>query len=284
MRLCCDLPREAAVAPRETAGGIVALRFAYSTINWTTKGDLDSMFREIRESGFEAVELFDHSLDWLGPPESLRDKLGGLRVATSFGGLEVPVIADQLVTHKRRMEYAATMGAEMYGLVGGGRLRTRMPNDAEYSNLAATCEELADYGASIGLGIGYHPHTGCTIETESEIDILLAKTQTTQLCLDVSHVALVGEDPVTQLAKYRTRTGYVHLKDYANGKFVELGLGNIGIDVRSILSWLDSERFDGWVVIENSRSDESPARSAQYNADYLQRLGYSLTTRVAVPS
>ena len=30
------------------------------------------------------------------------------------------------------------------------------------------------------------------------------------------------------------------------------------------------------VVIENSRSDVSPARSAQFNADYLRGLGYSL--------
>jgi len=254
----------------------MALRFAYSTINWGTKGDLAAMCREIREAGWGALELFDHSLDWLGTPDSLRRTLGDLKVATFFGGLEVPVSPDQIATHKRRMEYAALFGAEMYGLVGGGRLRWRSPNDAEYSNLAAVCEELAQHGAALDIGIGYHPHTGCTIETEAEIDILLEKTDQTLLCLDVSHIALVDEDPVTQLAKYHARTGYIHMKDWAKGKFVELGEGSIGIDFPAILAWLDAQRFGGWVVIENSRSDISPAHSAQMNADYLRRLGYSL--------
>ena len=254
----------------------MALRFAYSTINWGTRGDLAAMCREIREAGWGAVELFDHSLDWLGTPDSLRGTLGDLKVATFFGGMEMPVSADQIETHKRRMEYAALFGTEMYGLVGGGRLRWRPPNDAEYSNLAAACEELAQHGAALGVGIGYHPHTGCTIETESEIDILLEKTNKTLLCLDVSHIALVDEDPVTQLAKYHARTGYIHMKDWAKGKFVELGEGSIGIDFPAILAWLDAQHFDGWIVIENSRSDISPAHSAQINADYLRRLGYSL--------
>src|SRR5687767_15022976 len=174
----------------------MALRFAYSTINWGTKGDLAAMCREIRAAGWGAVELFDHSLDWLGTPDTLTRTLDGLKVATFFGGVEVPVSADQINTHKQRIEYAALFGAESYGLVGGGRLRWRSPNDAEYSNLAAACEELAEHGSPLGVGIGYHPHTGCTIETESEIDILLEKTKKTMLCLDVSHIALVDEDPV----------------------------------------------------------------------------------------
>lgn len=260
----------------------MGLRFAYSTINWGTKGDLELMCREIREAGWGAVELFDHSLDWLGTPENLSEKLGGLRVATFFGGLEVPVSADSINTHKRRMEYAARFGTEAYGLVGGGRLRQRSPNEDEYSNLAAACEELAEHGEPLGIRIGYHPHTGCTIETEAEIDILLAKTAKTQLCLDVSHIALVDEDPVTQLAKYKARASYVHMKDWAKGKFVELGEGTIGIDFPAILAWLDAQPFEGWVVIENSRSDISPAHSAQFNADYLRKLGYSLDVAEAV--
>jgi sugar phosphate isomerase/epimerase len=254
----------------------MALRFAYSTINWGTKGDITAMCREIRDAGWGAVELFDHSLDWLGTPDHLRQTLGGLKVATFFGGVEVPVSADQINTHKQRIEYAALFGAESYGLVGGGRLRQRSPNDEEYSNLAAACETLAQHGEPLGVSIGYHPHTGCTIETEAEIDILLAKSQKTMLCLDVSHIALVDEDPVTQLDKYKSRTSYIHMKDWAQGKFVELGEGSIGIDFPSILAWLDAQQFEGWVVIENSRSDISPARSARFNADYLRGLGYSL--------
>jgi inosose dehydratase len=253
-----------------------ALRFAYSTINWGTKPDLAATFKEIRQAGWQAVELFDHPLDWLGTPAHLTRLMGNLRAATSFGIVDVPSSTEQLTIHKRRMEYAALFGVEMYGLVGGGRLRTRPPTLDEYKNLAASCEELAKFGAPLGVGLAYHPHTGCTIETEAEIDILLNETKRTLLCLDASHIGLVGEDPVAHLRKYRSRTGYVHLKDWAAGKFVEMGQGAIGLDFAAILRELEAQKFGGWVVIEQSRSDAAPAQSARTNAKYLRGLNYSL--------
>jgi inosose dehydratase len=262
--------------PKKAAQKKHALRFGYSTINWTTKPDLAQTFKEIRESGWGAVELFDHSLDWMGTPDRLKQILDGLQVATSFGGIEVPVSSESLTIHKNRIDYAALFGAEMYGLVGGGRLRTRPPTADEYKNLANACEELALYGADKGVGLAYHPHVGCTIETEAEIDILLNETKATQLCLDASHIGLVGEDPVAHLRKYRSRTGYIHLKDWAAGKFVEMGEGTIGLDFVAILAELQAQAFSGWVVIEQSRSDVSPAESARINAKYLLDHKYSL--------
>lgn len=260
------------------------LRFAYSTINWGTKPDLVAMFQSIRDADWQAVELFDHSLDWLGTPAHLQGVLNGLQVATFFGGVEVPVSAEQLTIHKRRMDYAALFGATMYGLVGGSRLRMRPPSSDEYKNLAAACEELAVYGADHGVTLAYHPHVGCTIETEAEIDLLLNETQKMQLCLDASHIGLVGEDPIAHLRKYRARTGYVHLKDWAAGKFVEMGQGTIGLDFPAILRELEAQHFEGWIVIEQSRSDVSPAESARVNAVYLRELNYSLKLPEGQPS
>ncbi len=254
----------------------MTLSFGYSTINWTTTCDMVAALSEIQASGWHAVELFDHTLDWLGTPDHLRSLLNGLQVPAYFSSISVPTNRNEIEVHKRRMDYAALLGTTQYGLVGGGRLRYRPPTDAEYTDLADACEELALYGADKGITIAYHPHTGCTIETEAEIDILLDRSQHTQLCLDVSHVALVDEDSVTQLRKYRERLGYIHMKDWARGKFVELGEGTIGLDFPAILAELDSWPFTGWVVIENSRSDISPAHSAQFNADYVTGLGYSL--------
>lgn len=263
--------------------GLHPLRFAYSTINWGTKPHLVTMLDEIRQAGWTALELFDHSLDWLGPPDSLSALLGDFQVATFFGGLEVPVDRNQLAIHKRRMDYAALFGTQMYGLVGGGRLRWRPPNEAEYADLASACEELAEYGAGKGIVIAYHPHTGCTIETEAEIDILLNQTQRTMLCLDVSHIALVDEDSVAHLRKYRDRIGYIHMKDWKGGKFVEIGQGSIGLDFPAIFAELEAQRYNGWVVIEQSRSDVSPLESARANANYLKNLNYSLALTPETP-
>jgi inosose dehydratase len=233
-----------------------------------------AMAAEVRSAGWGAVELFAHTLDWLGLPDKLRDQLGGLRAATWFAAIDLPTNSKQLAIHKNRLDYAAAIGVEAYGVLSGGRLRWRPPTPEEYREVARFCDELAEYGAAQGVAVAYHPHTACTIETEAEIDMLMEQTRALGLCLDASHIALVGEDPVAHLRKYRERLAYVHLKDWGYGKFVELGQGTLGIDFPAILRTLDAMAFPGWVVVESSRSDESPLRSAQLNAEYLAKLGY----------
>ncbi|CAN5415355.1 sugar phosphate isomerase/epimerase [soil metagenome] len=253
------------------------LRFAYSTINWGVQCDLPAALEDIRSTGWGAVELFAHSLDLLGTPNSLRRQLGDLEVATLFSGIEIPDNANQQTTQHRRIEFAAEVGASSYGLVGGARLRWRPPSNDEYTQLADICEELSVFSEEIGVGIGYHPHVGCTIETSEEIDKLVQRSANTRLCLDASHIALAGEDPIPVLDRYWDRMEYVHLKDWGRGKFQELGRGTIGIDFAGILSHLVDRKFNGWVVLEQSQSDLNPKESARINAEYLANLGYDIS-------
>jgi inosose dehydratase len=258
-----------------SSGG--GLRFAYSTINWGANCDIPEALEQIRASGWGAVELFGHSLDQLGTPAILKRHLGSLTVATVFSGIDLPVTSEQRKVQKNRIDFAAEIGAAEYGLVGGARLRFRPPTVAEYAELAAFCDELAVYGHERGVTVSYHPHVACTIETSSETDMLIAQTQTLRLCLDASHIALVDEDPLVVIDQYWDRIGYIHLKDWGRGKFQELGRGTIGIDFPLILNHLIERNFDRWVVLEQSQSDESPARSAQINANYLKGLGYAIS-------
>jgi inosose dehydratase len=254
------------------------LAFAYSTINWDETPDMDAMFREIAQAGWRAVEIFAQPLNWLGPHTRLQRQLAqnGLVAATFFGAVEVPGTPDQLTRHFRRIDYAAAVGADTYGVVGGGRRRVRKPTPEEYRDLAHTLETLAQYGADQGVQVAYHPHVGTTIETEDEINTLFDHTQALRLCLDISHVALVDEDPIDQLRKYRQRLAYVHLKDWGKGSFTELGRGTLGIDFAGVLKELASWPFGGWVVIEQSRSDESPKASMAINTQYVRQLGYQV--------
>lgn len=250
------------------------LRFAYSTINWGDTPDMPAALREIEQAGWRAVELFAHSLDWLGPVSRMKELLGDLTVATMFAFISVPTDPKERVRLEQQIAYAAELGASHYGLVGGNRLRWRPPTDAEYTGLATACEELAIFGAERGLTVSYHPHVACTIETEEEIDRLMHETKVLTLCLDASHIALVDEDPVAHLRKYRERTGYIHLKDWARGAFVEMGEGTLGIDFGAVLAELEAQEFASWVVVEQSRSNVSPLRSAEINAAHLRKLGY----------
>ena len=124
--------------------------------------------------------------------------------------------------------------------------------------------------------VAYHPHTRCTVENEREIDALMSETQRLTLCLDVSHIALVGENPVSHLRKYRERLGYVHLKDWGRGEFVEMGQGTLGIDFAACLHELESQHFVGCCVVEHSISAVSTIYSATANASFLHTLGYEI--------
>ena len=53
-----------------------------------------------------------------------------------------------------------------------------------------------------------------------------------------------------------------------------MGQGTIGIDFAAILQELEAQQYDGWVIVEQSRSDVSPKQSAGVNAAYLRGLGY----------
>lgn len=253
------------------------LRFAYSTINWGAACDIPAALADIRNAGWGAVELFGHSLDLLGTPASLTAELNGLAPATLFAGIELPDSPIQRTKLRNHIRFASEIGAEAFGLVGGTRLRWRPPAQEEYAGLAALCEDLALFGASLGVTtVSYHPHVACTIETSEEIDVLMRQTRHLKLCLDASHIALVGEDPLTVLDAWWDRLGYIHLKDWGKGKFAELGRGTIAIDFSKILDELARRRFEGWVVLEQSQSDVSPLESARINAAYLKGLGYEI--------
>ena len=252
------------------------LRFAYSTINWGASCDIPAALADIRNAGWGAVELFGHSLDMLGTPASLTAELNGLSPATLFMGIELPDSPIQRTKLRNHVRFASEIGAEAFGLVGGARLRWRPPSQEEYAELATLCEDLALYGASLGVTVSYHPHVACTIETSGEIDVLMRQSQHLRLCLDASHIALVGEDPLTVLDAWWDRLGYIHLKDWGKGKFAELGRGTIDIDFPKILYELAQRRFEGWVVLEQSQSDVSPLESARINAAYLKGLGYDI--------
>ena len=252
------------------------LNLAYSTINWGDTCDLPQTFSEIRQTGWHAVELFAHSLEWLGTPARIRNLLGTLQPATLCHAIDLPSTERGRAIHKNRIDFAAELGASTYGLFGAGRPRHRVPTDDEMRDLANLCDDLAEYGRARGVTVAYHPHTRCTVQTEDEIDRLMSLTQSLTLCLDVSHIAVVGEDPVSHLRKYHQRLGYVHLKDWGHGDFTELGRGTIGIDFAACLQELTQQKFAGWVVVEQSLSDVSAQHSAKINADYLQVLGQQI--------
>ncbi|MDN4640022.1 sugar phosphate isomerase/epimerase [Agreia sp. PsM10] len=148
--------------------------------------------------------------------------------------------------------------------------------------------EAASVLASEGIRAGLHNHVGTWVETEHEIDRVLAAISPDLLgaSFDVGHLAWAGMDPVSMLGRYSDRLVDLHIKDLDldvaaasratptpyrtatdQGLFLEPGLG--GMDLDGILSALP-DGFGGWIIIEVDRASMEPFESAQVSRAWLE--------------
>lgn len=253
-------------------------KLGYSTITWGPTPDLDRVLGAIAAAGWEGVEFIGISLDWLGTASRLRKLLEkhGLPPVCMFGSVSLAGDAEQVMERQRRLiEYAAELGCAVYCFLGGNRVGLRLPNEGEFKQLAEQAEVLIDYAVPFGLTVAYHAHPRCTVESEAEQDQLLAYTNRLQVCVDVSVAALMGEDALAQLRKYRHRLGYVHMKDCGPGKFCLMGRGNAGLDFGAIRETLGEIGYQGWVMGElSSYADTDADESCRANREFLRSVGY----------
>jgi inosose dehydratase len=250
----------------------------YSVISWGETPDLDGVLGTIAQAGWEGVEFIGVSLDWLGTPHRLRSVLDrhGVPPVCMFGSVSLGDDATIVLERQKRLiEYAGELGCSVYCFLGSQRVVRRLPTEDEFKRLAEQAETLIDYATPFGLTVAYHAHPRCTVESEAEQDRFLRYCDRLKVCVDVSVAALMGEDAVAQLRKYRDRLAYVHMKDWARGKFCLMGRGTAGLDFGRIRETLIEIRYTGWVMGElSSYADTDATDSCYLNRRYLESVGY----------
>ena len=268
--------------PDQTPPATPPWRLAYNTLTWNETRELDipHVLGTIAEAGWEGVELLDPDLDWWGTPSRIR------RMADDAG---IPVVAvlgvaqaddarrhKQTELQKRQIDLCAELGATQYVFIGGDRVFRRLPTDDDLGRLADVASELAAYAEPLGVTVSHHSHPRCTIERESEQDRFLELTDPrVGVCIDIGISAFMDEDYLGQIAKYAGRTAYVHLKDWALGKYCILGEGTKGIDWSAVLEAFTRTGFDGWITTELSWYGDAEADAACHaNRAYLRSLGH----------
>lgn len=135
-----------------------------------------------------------------------------------------------------------------------------------WKTLLTNLDRAARRGAERGMVVALHPHVGTMVETEAEVDRVLAGS-VTGLCVDTGHLTVGGVDPVALSRSHPDRVSHVHLKDVdadlagqvrdgrlgfgdavRAGLWVPLGHGDV--DVAGMLRTLRDHGYTGWYVLE----------------------------------
>lgn len=273
----------------------------------------DRVLDEIRDTGYAGTELGD----WGFMPTDatrLRSEMGqrGLRLIAAF----VPVaLADRaahaagVATAVRTAKLLRDAGEPEAVIVlsdDNASVPEREQNagritaihgliDSQWTTFAGGAERIARaVREETGLRTVFHPHCGGYVETTTEIDELMRRTDASVLglCLDTGHILYAGGDPLDVLQRHANRIWHVHFKDCqpqiaatarATGLgylaavrsklFCELGAG--AVDFAAILGALRSLAYHGWVVVEQDvfPGVGTPAESARRNRAFLRSLG-----------
>jgi len=269
------------------------VRLGIGPIGWSNDdlpelGDdipLDRCLAEACAAGYEGIEL-GRKFPW--DPAVLRPILDGFGLALISGWysgrlLERSVKAEVAAIDPHSyllaaMGCAVLVYAETSGSIHGdwrhplsGRPRLVA---SDWRDFGARLTELADHLSACGIALVYHHHMGTVIESEAEIDRLMAVTgDKVGLLLDTGHAAYAGVDPAPLIRRHADRIKHVHCKDVRrdvlarvradDASFLDAVLAGVFtvpgdgcIDFSGALAELAAADYNGWLVVEAEQDPE----------------------------
>lgn len=250
---------------------------------------LDTILHEMREAGFSGTEL-GHA--YPRTPAALAAALAhhDLRLVSGWHSTHLAsgALSDEEEGFRRHLSLLKTLGARVaivaectrcihgdrHAALGFGETPGPRLTEAEWPKLVAGMKHLAAVAAAEEMRISYHHHMGTVIQSEADLERLLAGVPEISLLLDAGHLAFAGIDPVALAHRHAQRITHVHLKSVrpevaervrregwsfhravAGGVFTVAGDGCV--DYPAIFRILAAADYRGWLVVE---AEEDPVK------------------------
>ncbi|MGH7266040.1 MAG: myo-inosose-2 dehydratase [Candidatus Rokuibacteriota bacterium] len=290
----------------------MAVRIGVNPIGWTNDdlpdlGDdipLETCLAEARQAGYEGIELgrkFPRRAAKLRP---ILDR-HGLRLVSGWYGARLlgRPPKEEIAAVEAHLTLLANLGctvmvfAEETGTVHGRRdvplsRRPRLDGDDAWRRFGDALTEVADHLEARGLRLAYHHHMGTVVQTEDEIDHLMAVTgPSVGLLLDTGHLAYAGGDVLAVARRHAGRLAHVHCKDIRPAVLAEARRGDSSfldavvagvftvpgdgaVDYPALMRALADGGYAGWLVVE-AEQDPATAHPLTY-----ARLGFETLQRV----
>jgi inosose dehydratase len=286
------------------------VRIGVNPIGWTNddleelggETPLEVCLAEARQAGYEGIELgrkFPRRAAELRPILARH----GLALVSGWYGAELRRRSPkaELAAAEDHLTLLAEMGspvmvfAEVSDSVqdARGTALSRRPRlaDAEWARFGEALTEVADGLRARGVRMAFHHHMGTVVETEGEVDRLMAVTgDAVGLLLDTGHLTYAGADVAAVARRHARRIVHVHCKDVRPAVLAEArrrdqsfldavvaGVftvpGDGSVDYPALLAVLKDARYAGWLVVEAEQDPAvaHPLTYARMGRDYLSR-------------
>lgn len=208
---------------------------------------------------------------------------------TTFAELGAPVLV-----------YAETTGSVQAMRDTPVSRRRRLSAD-EFKRLGEKMTGLARHMKVRGVALAYHHHMATVVETDDEIDALMAATgPEVGLLVDTGHACYAGGNWLALTERHAERVVHVHCKDIRPAVLAEARRQDMSflnailagvftvpgdgfIDYDAFARTLARIGYSGWVVVE---AEQDPAKAPPYEyalkgrrhlADAFTRAGFAIT-------
>jgi inosose dehydratase len=290
----------------------MAVTLGINPITWTNDdmpelgGDipLETCLSEARAAGYAGIELggkFPRRAAVLRPILARH----GLDLVSGWYSAQLcrRSVADEIAAVADHLDLLAAMGcpvmvfAEGHGSTDGNPAAPLSGRpvlaDTAWPPFCAKLNAMAHHLRARGVRLAFHHHMGTVVQTEAEIDRLMANTDDdVGLLLDTGHLVFAGGDPVAVARRHGARIVHVHCKDVRasvltdvlrdDRSFLRAVLDSVftvpgdgSIDFAAVLRELRQAGYAGWLVVE---AEQDPAKAHPLT---FARLGFDNLKRAA---
>lgn len=265
----------------------MSFKLAFSTLRWKTP-DLEPCLAALKEAGWQGWEC-RLPLDWLGTPQRIRrmcENVGLPMVVYTAGGTPDSRDRENVELNRRRMEFAAEVGADCFMYMNGGKPEGRAVTHDDIKAAAQGADQWAEYAAQFGLELSYHIHTNLLVDTIEDWKTYMRLLNKAKLCIDVSHAQLWGYDAAQSLRDFRSQLNYVHLQDYSSTSRRDDGYylpvwcdvgATASVDFVGVRKALEETGYKRWVTSVPGEPIVPPleeAKRSKATVAYLKGIGY----------
>ncbi len=143
--------------------------------------------------------------------------------------------------------------------------------------LFACMAQVTGRAMESGVVTAFHPNSSVNslFRTAEDYGVLFDMLDKTDIGLapDIGHIANGGMDPLDVLMRFRSKVRHIHFKDRSGYNTWAL-MGNGSIDYPSIVSYLESTGYRGWIMVEDEshEAELDSDKAVFYNGEYIKRF------------